>query len=234
MVKELKLAVKLRSEKNGKPRKMRESGIIPAVLYGLGKENINLKIVKLEFERLYEQAGESTIFDLEIDGKDKVKVIIKEMQMDTIKDRILHVDFYRIDMKKPIDVEIPLVFVGEPKAVSDLGGTLIKNIEAIEIKSLPDNLPENFELDLTVLETFNDAIRVKDIKIPEGVEITRNPEDLIASVLEPRIVEEEKPAEDETEEGESKEGDKKEEGESKEGDKKEEGDKKKEGKPEKK
>ncbi len=210
MVKEIKLDVQTRVEKNGKAKRMRIDGFIPAVIYGSGMSVRNLKIKQKEIEQIYSIAGEANLLDLVIDGKETIKVIIKDIQFDPIKDKIIHADFYKVDMKKEIEVEVPLNFIGEAKVVKELGGVLVKNIDTLEIKCLPGNLIEKIDVDLSVLETFSDAVKVKDIKLPSDFEVLSLPEDLVVHAIEPQ--EEEEP-EEEKEEGEAEEGEeKKEEG----------------------
>lgn len=190
MVKEIKLDVQARTEKKGQAKKIRTNGFIPAVLYGPGMVTHNLKVKRHDFEQVFALAGESHLIDLAIDGKETVKVIIKDIHRNPIKDEIIHADFYKVDMKKKIEVEIPLHFIGEAKAVKELGGTLVKNIDSLEVKCLPGDLIDKFDIDLSVLETFDDFIRVRDLNLPSTLEIIYQPESLVAHVVEPRVEEE--------------------------------------------
>lgn len=188
MIKKIKLEVKTR-DKGEKANKTRNEGFIPAVLYGAGKDALNLKIVKNDFIRQYALAGESTLIDLAIDGQAPVKALVKDVQKNVVRDTIAHVDFYRVDMKKKIEVEIPLNLIGEAKAVKELGGTLVKNMESIEVRCLPGDLIEKIDIDLSVLRTFDDYIRVKDVKLSSDFEVSNNPDDVIAHVMEPQAEE---------------------------------------------
>jgi large subunit ribosomal protein L25 len=206
MVKEIKLDVQTRVEKDGKAKKIRKDGFIPAVIYGSGMAVRNLKVKQRDFEQIFALAGEANLIDLAIDGQETIKAIIKDVHIDPIRDKIVHADFYKVDMKKEIEVEVPLNFIGEAKAVKELDGILVKNIDGIEIKCLPGNLIEKIEVNLSILETFADAIRVKDLKLPSDIEVMNQPEDLVVHVIEPQkeedpVVEEEKV---EGEEGEEK------------------------------
>ncbi len=190
MTNELKLAAEIRDEKNGKAKKVLAAGYVPAVIYGSGMENMNLKIKKHDLKRAYEIAGESNLIELAIAGEEPMKIIIKEIQRSGVKDEIIHVDFYKVDMKKKIIIEIPLNFTGESKAVKELGGTLVKSLDAVEVECLPGDIVKDIEVDLTKLETFNDVIKLSDLKIPKNIEIASQEDLIIASVLEQRAEEE--------------------------------------------
>jgi large subunit ribosomal protein L25 len=207
MGKELKLEAQARADEKNKD--LRKSGFIPAVVYGAGQETTNLKLKLQDFKKVFAIAGESTLINLSLDGKDAVKVIVKSIQKDAVKDEIIHVDFYAIDMKKKIEVEIPLNFIGESKAVKELGGTLITNMETVHVQCLPGDLVESLDIDLSILEDFSNTLRVADVKSPETIEITNDENQTVATVAMPRtakqIEEMEKEERGETESEEEKE-----------------------------
>ena len=180
------LTAALRTETGRKAKQLRESGFIPAVLYGRGAENMNLSFTKGEFEKVYKEAGSSTIVSLKIDGQPSIKALILEPQYDPITDKIIHADLYKVNMKEEIHTEIPLVFVGVSPAVADLEGNLITSKDAIEVKCLPDKLVSEIEVDISSLKTFEDSIKVSDLIIPEGIEVLAEADETIAMVSEPR------------------------------------------------
>jgi len=184
MGKELKLEAQARADEKNKD--LREDGFIPAVIYGAGQETTNLKLKLQDFKKVFAVTGESTLINLSIDGKDAVKVIVKSIQKDAVKDEIIHVDFYAIDMKKKIEVETPLNFIGESKAVRELGGTLLTNMETVHVECLPDNLVESLDIDLSILEDFNSTLRVADIQSPDNIEIIDDEHQTVATVAMPR------------------------------------------------
>ncbi|OGF28572.1 hypothetical protein A2331_04230 [Candidatus Falkowbacteria bacterium RIFOXYB2_FULL_34_18] len=198
MTKEIKLNALARAKKE-KSKKGDE--YIPAVVYGLSKENQSIKIKKNDFEKVYAEAGEFNLLDLNIDGKEKERVIIKDIQKNPIKNTVTHVDFYRVDMKKVIEVEVPLNFINVPDAVKKLGGVLLKNIEILRAKCLPGDLLESIDVDLSALKDFKDSIRVKDLKVPASIEIIDDMETLVANVSEMRAEETKSEQETETKEG---------------------------------
>lgn len=203
MVRKIKLTAKSRDTKES-PKNIRQKGFLPAVLYGSGGEAEHLEIKYHDLEKAYDIAGESSLVDLEIDKKDPVKAIIKDIQKDGVKDKFLHIDLYRVDMKNKIEVEVPLEFIGDSKAVAEMGGTLVKNMQVLQVSCLPGDLLENIKIDLSLLKDFNDSIRVSDISLPESIEVMNDGSESVVTVVEPQIYEEEEPEEQkEQEEGEA-------------------------------
>jgi large subunit ribosomal protein L25 len=204
----VKLNAEIRETK--KTGQLREDGFVPAVLYGPEtKENKNLKIKKGEFEKAYNQAGEYSLIDLKINKEEPVKILIKDIQRDAIKDDFIHVDFYQVNMNEKITTEIPINFTGESKAIKELGGFLVKNLYEVEVECYPGDLVDEIIVDISKLETFEDYIRIKDLEIPKGLEFTGDEEEMVVNVTPPEEEKEETEEEVPSEEGEEEDGDKK-------------------------
>ncbi len=169
--------------------KQRSEGYIPGILYGSGMKNIILEIDSKEFEKTYKKIGETSLVTLD-SGKNKYKVLIHEIQRDPLSGKIIHVDFYQPNLKEEVEVTVPLVFQGEPPAVKELGGTLVKNINEIDVRCLPEKLPHDIKVSVDNLKTFEDAILIKDLNIPEGVKILKDPEETVALVTPIEDIEE--------------------------------------------
>ncbi|MDD5731326.1 MAG: 50S ribosomal protein L25 [Patescibacteria group bacterium] len=176
---------------------LRVAGNIPAVVYGKGKENQNLTVNKIEFNKIFSKAGENSLIDLEIEGAGMHNVLAKEVQFNAVTDEPIHIDFYEVKMDEEIETEVPLKFIGESLAVKDLEGTLITNKTEVTVKCLPANIPHEIEIDLGKLATFEDSIQAKDIKLPAKVELLTDLEETIALVNPPRSEEELKELESE-------------------------------------
>jgi large subunit ribosomal protein L25 len=168
---------------------LRDENIVPAVVYGAGEEPVNIKVSRSDFDRTYRQAGESTVVNLELDGK-TIPTLIHDVQFDPRTDFSRHADFLRIDMNKPVETAVALSFVGEAPAVEVQGGMLITSLEEVEVRALPTALVREIEVDISTLATFDDAIHVSDIKAPEGVEILTDMELTVATAQPPRSEEE--------------------------------------------
>jgi len=175
-----------RTEIGHSVEQVRQEGMIPCVVYG-GKQNYNLKVPKIPFDKLYRQAGESTLVDLIIDEKTTLPVLIHEFQRHPVTSEFDHIDFYEVDMKKEIITNIELHFIGEPPAVKEMGGTLVKNINDIEIKCLPGDLIHSVEVSLASLNNFDDSIHVKDLPVPANIKVLTPGDMLVAKVVEQEV-----------------------------------------------
>jgi len=182
--------------------------LIPAVFYGPEVDPVNLSLNYRDLEKLIRTgAGENVIIDLEIETGESTlshRAMLKEIQVDPVKQTILHVDLYEISMDKKIEVEVPITLTGTAKGVSDEGGILQQVSRTLEISCLPDNIPDSFELDVTDLE-IGDSLHVSDLKIPEGIEVLVDEELTVATVVPPTKIEEIEPEVPEEEEEEREE-----------------------------
>lgn len=163
---------------------------VPAVMYGSGVSNQSVSVPRSEFLKVFKQAGYSSLVDISVGETSPVKAVIKEVQVDPISMEPLHVDFHQVRMDQEMEAMIPLKFVGESNAVKVDAGTLIKSLDEVEVRCLPANLPHELEIDLSKLATFDDAITVADIKLPNGVEVVTDSTLTIATVSRPLTEEE--------------------------------------------
>ncbi len=177
------MEIKLKGQIREKGEKL-ANATIGAIVYGSGLENILLKMNSIEFIKVFEKAGESNLINLDIEGKDSFKVLIKEVQKDPVKDSIIHVDFYKVDMDKEINTQIPLSFINESLAVKTLGALLMKGIDEIEVECLPSDLVDHIDVDISVLSEIGDSIKIKDIKLPKGLKLLENEDDIVVSIME--------------------------------------------------
>ncbi|MCF7795015.1 50S ribosomal protein L25 [Patescibacteria group bacterium] len=216
--------MKLKAQPRVKKEKL-DHKTIPAVVYGSSIESKSIKLDKVEFEKVYDIVGESSLIDLALDDDKVVKVLVKEVQKHPFKNIIYNVDLHQVDMSQKITTEIPLEFVGESRAEKEEGALIMKNLDTVEVECLPADLVNHIEVDLSSLNDINDSIHVKDLKVPSGMEILQEADEVVVSAIEPKE-EEEEPVEseegEESPEGEKTEGEeKKDEGNEEEKDKKE-------------
>lgn len=173
-------------------KKIRAEGKAPAVLYGFKVKNLNLEVDLKEFEKVYKQAGESSLISLDVAGqKEKFLVLIHDIQFDAITSKPIHVDFYQPNLKEEVESMVSLVFEGEAPIVKSGGGTLVKKISDIGVKALPQDLPREIKVDISKMETFEDSILVKDLQVSSNIKILKDPDEIIITVSEPEKVEEE-------------------------------------------
>jgi len=189
------LKTKIRTKFGRKTNLLRKQGILPAILYGSEIKNIPLEISEKEFEKIFQKAGKSSFIILEIEGKN-YEVLIHEVKRDSLTDKILHIDFYYPSKVEKVHIVVPLVFENEEEVQKTLTGTLLKEFWNLEIKSLPQNLPKKIKVDLSKLKDIGDKIQIKDLEIPEGVEVLKDPEKIVVIVVPPEELKEEKKEEE--------------------------------------
>ena len=186
------LKAEIRSESGKRVAKdLRKKDTIPAVVYKGGKDAIKLQLSVRELERvLHTKAGENVIVTLKIAGgeksaKDKT-VLIKEIQREPIKDRILHVDFNEISLTETLKVNVPLAARGEPAGVKVDGGVLEHVMRELQVECLPTAIPERLEIDVSNLK-IGESVFVKNIAVPEGVKILNDGELIVMIVKPPKV-----------------------------------------------
>jgi large subunit ribosomal protein L25 len=198
-------AVLRESKGTGASRRLRHEGKVPGVLYG-GKDDV--KSIELNAKDLFMQfkheAFHASILTLNLDGK-KESVLLRDYQMHPVRNNIQHIDLQRIDENKKLSVKIPFHFLNEDVApgVKLEGGVVSHIMVDVDISCLPKDLPTYIEVDMIAL-SIGDSIRLSDIKVPEGVELTTLSEDndpTVTSVSQPKVVVDETPVAAEGEEG---------------------------------
>ncbi len=174
--------------------KARVAGFIPAVVYGPKIETAPISISQKDFQKMWKSAGESTVVTLE-GSTGNQDVLIHEIVRHPVTEAIIHVDFYAVDQNKAVEIDVPIEFIGVSPAVKDLGGILMKVAHEIGIAALPKDLPHGIEVDISSLVDFDAQIKASDIKLPPGVTLTVDPDEVIALVAEAKEEVEEAPTE---------------------------------------
>ncbi len=177
------MTIELKAQLRAKKEKL-DKDSIPGIMYGKGVENKSLKLNKVDFSKAFSLAGESNLIDLDY-GEKTVKVLIKDTQRHVMKNSFTHVDFYQVNVKEKISTEVPLNFIGESKAVKELGGVLNKEIDSIEVECLPGDLVDHIDVDISALAEINDAIRFDALKLPQGLSLVRQTNEVVIAVKEP-------------------------------------------------
>ncbi|MDR0843374.1 MAG: 50S ribosomal protein L25 [Acidobacteriota bacterium] len=167
-------------------RRLRQSGKIPAVLYGPSKQPTVLSLDPVViWNILHSESGQNTIFAVNIEGAGQSNAMVKAYQRDPIKGALIHTDLLEIDMNRLLTLEVNIEISGEPQGVKLDGGTLDFVTRAIEVECLPADIPESVKLDVTALK-INDYIRVKDLQLGDKVKILTEPEIVIVTVAPPQ------------------------------------------------
>lgn len=166
---------------------IRRVGFIPAVLYGHGVSSVNIALENKAFEKIMPKLSSSTLLNVSIDAENEPRaVLVSEVQRNPMTGQPMHVDFHQVRMNETIEAMVPLIFQGESFAVKDLGGTLVKSINEIQVEALPQNLPESIVVDIALLKDFDARISVGDLKVGDDVKVLGNLEDIVAVVTPPR------------------------------------------------
>ena len=164
-------------------RRVRVSGRIPAVVYGAFKEPVAISLNPKDITRIiHSKTGHNSIFDLAIEGGETTPVIVADEAYDPIKSTLLHVDLRRIDLTRKLRVFVPIHVAGESKGVKQQGGTLDIITRSVEIECIPDDIPNNFDVNVTEL-MIGDGIRVSDLPLKPGVRVLTNGDAVVAHVV---------------------------------------------------
>lgn len=177
---------KRQSRGKNEARRLRQGGKIPAVVYGAGKDTVPITVnVRSLADAFRGGAGENAIFLLKLGDTGETRhAMIREFQRDPVSRRPVHLDFVRVLMDTKIRVRVPVEVVGVARGVKTDAGILDFVTREIEIECLPGNIPEHLPLDVTDLG-IGDALRISDLKAPEGVEVVDDPEKVIVHVAHP-------------------------------------------------
>ena len=180
-------------------RRLRREGKVPAVLYGGGMTNTHLVLHKKDiFGILRSESGENTIFKTAFDS-DSLDTMIKEVQIDPVRDEILHIDLIQIAMDKAVKVSVPVDVKGEAVGVKAEGGFVDLVMREVEIECLPHDIPENIDIDISHLH-LHQSIKVDDMSPPPGVKIVSDPHAVVVLIEAPTKEEEVAVKEEEEEE----------------------------------
>jgi large subunit ribosomal protein L25 len=171
----------------GSARKLRAAGRVPAVIYGHGEDTRKLSVDAHELMTLFSTIRvENTVITMNIDGeKTPSRALVREVQRHAYRDDVVHVDFYQIHAGESITVAVPVRIVGDAPGVK-AGGILQHSLNEIEVRCLPDRIPETLDVDISALE-IGDSIHVGDIVQPEGVEFLVDTERTVCSLMAPTL-----------------------------------------------
>lgn len=184
---ELTLKASKREKKGGSSAKsLLRSGLLPIIVYGPEKENIDLSVQYSDFVRVYTKSGENTVVKLDVEGQ-SIETFIHDVQVNPLTNNYIHADFYQFNKAHKLTSEIPLHFVGESKAVKEQGGILVKDMDHMEVECLPSEVPQFIEIDLSSLNEIGDVIRVSEIKAIKGVKFLAHEDQAIVSVQSEQV-----------------------------------------------
>ncbi len=181
-MKHTKLLAEKRKVLGKKVKKLRREGIIPGNVYGKTIKSQSVQTKQDEFLKVYAEVGETGLVDLTI-GEQIIPVLIQNVNKN-FRNQILHTDFYAVNLKEKVKAAVPLEIVGEPKAVIDKVGLLMNILSEIEVEALPEELPEKIEVNVERLSNIDEQITVADLKVPAGVEVLTDKEQVVSKIAE--------------------------------------------------
>jgi large subunit ribosomal protein L25 len=190
---EILIEAQSREEKGKSVRKLRREGFIPGVIYGSGKEGTPVKVSQKDFVNAMKgHSLENLVVTIKLSHQKKkndLTVLIRDVQVDPLKDVVIHVDFQEVSLEKKLRTKVRVESVGEPIGVTQQGGILDATLREIEIECLPMNIPEALIVDVSKLNV-GDSLYVRDIQTPEGVNILTGKDISVFSVTMPKMEEE--------------------------------------------
>ncbi|HEX6923149.1 MAG TPA: 50S ribosomal protein L25/general stress protein Ctc [Bacillales bacterium] len=185
------------NEKKSTIKKIRREGNVPAVVYGNGVESQSIYFNDSEFTKVMREAGRNGVITLKVDNND-YPVMVHDMQIDSLKDQLLHADFYKVDMTSEVDADVNVHLTGDAAGQQE-GGVVQHLLHELTVRALPAEIPDAIEVNIEELN-IGDSLSVSDLKANETYEILNDPEDTIVSVTPPQ--QEEEPEDEEGEEQE--------------------------------
>ena len=182
--------IQLKAEpRDGGASKTRAAEQVPAVLYGHGVANQSLAVDAKQFGKALSAAGYTALVDLAI-GDNEHSVLIKEVQRHPTRSHVTHIDFYQVNLEEKVKADVSLTFTGEAPAVKSKGGIFLRNIDTLEVEALPRDLPRELTVDISSLSEYDDAVRIGDVALPDGVTVSADGDVVICLVQAPRTEEE--------------------------------------------
>lgn len=184
----MNMAVKLKSTNRedltkSATKQVRNSGRVPAVVYGQGKEPKSISVDSIELVKTVRDEGRNAIISLDLDNSESVDVMLHDYQIDPIKDELIHADFYVVNMSEEMDVEVSLRFEGEAQGAKD-GGVLQQPLYTLQVRAKPSNIPEEITVDVSSLE-IGDSLTVADLSTSGSYKILDEQDTTVATIVAP-------------------------------------------------
>jgi large subunit ribosomal protein L25 len=192
-VEQIELHVSTRKLMGKKSRFLRRQGITPVHLFGYDTEPMALQCETVQLKQVLRTAGKTKLVGLRVDKHKKPRnVVVREIQKNALSGELVHVDFFQVSLEEKIKVEVPVILVGEAPALKVKTNTMAHDLAAVEVECLPDRIPENIKVDVSVLVDDDQSIQVKDLVLGEGVVALTNPEQVVVRIAPLQIEKEEK------------------------------------------
>jgi len=178
-----------------KVKQLRREGKVPAVIYGPEFDSTPITIDAREARSTLIEAGGTNVIDVNVDGE-IVNVLVRDVQRDVLRDNILHIDFYRVDMNRLLRTDVPIAVINEPAIVLAREAQIVQALNMLTIEALPNDIPNQIEVDLSDKTEIGDQVLVEDLSLPEGVTVITPGEELIVKLDYAQQLAEEEPEEE--------------------------------------
>jgi large subunit ribosomal protein L25 len=168
---------------------LRRSGFVPANVYGRNRDSQAVQLDNKELEHLLATHARSQAIAVLVDGKEET-AMIASVQRHPTRQHLLHVDFHRISMDEPVQVALTINIIGESPAIRSSDGLLLNNLTEVTVQGLPGDIPSDVNVDISTLEEVDAAIYVRDIVVPDGIEILTDPDEMVVKIIHSTLGEE--------------------------------------------
>lgn len=186
-----KLKVQKREITGKKVKKLRHEGLVPANIYGKKTASVAVVVAEKEFQKIFRQTGKTGLIDLTVENEKETRpVLIHNIQKHPVTGKVIHADFYQVDLTQKVKANISVLTQGEPMAVTDKKGVLLHVLEEVEVEALPQDLPEHIEVDVTNLSEVDQQLLVKDLKVDKSKVTILTKEDEIVVKIGPLLTKE--------------------------------------------
>ncbi len=177
------LEVQARTILGKKIKKLRKEGVLPANIYGKGIDSLSIQLPVKEFASIFKKVGETQVITIKLSGKD-IPVMVHNTQRDPLTNAFVHADFRKIDLKQKLEANVPVKFIGESEAVEQKKGDLLTLVDELTVEALPNDIPHEIEIDISILKEIDDEIRVENIKLTGNYVFVGEPEKVIVKIAE--------------------------------------------------
>ena len=191
-VEQVELTAEKRTVLGKQVKQLRRQGWVPGVMYGHSFDPVSVQFEESSLRGVLSQVGGSQLVRIKVKGRKQPEMaLVRDVQRDSIRGTLLHVDFYRVKMTERLTAEVPLMIVGESPVVERQEGVMLYGISAVEVECLPGDLVDAIEVDLSDLVELDQVLYVRDLAIPAGIELLTDPDEVIARAVLVREEEEE-------------------------------------------
>jgi large subunit ribosomal protein L25 len=174
-----------------KVRKMRKEGLIPATVFGKTVDSISIQISSVEFNRVYKQAGETSLIWISVDGESKERpTLVKDLSNNPLSGKIVHIDFHQVNLKEKVTANVPVEIIGESELIKSGAAVLDIHLDEVEVEALPTDIPEKLVFDISILNQVGDSLLLSSVVLPAGVTLITDIESVVVALGEPQKEEE--------------------------------------------